>query len=315
MIDNTNPLKIRRSWLLAPASNEERVGAACRSNADVVVLDLVEFVPEKDKPSAREGLADTVQQLRASGAEVFAQVDRELLYADLHACVCPELTGIVVAHLGSVAQVEEADALLGQLEDERGIPPGALEIVASLETAPANQDAFQIATASSRLSGLTLGRAELVMDLRPEPSREIHLMQYLMQRLIMVAGAAEIPPYGAWWRAPDRGLLATPENTEEAAVRGRAIGFKGSFCVLENQVEPMNRGFTPGPQEVDEARQVLEQYRAAVAEGAASIRRGDRIIDAGTALQARALVDWASACAARDQAKADAQAGRPVPAP
>ena len=315
MINNTNPTKTRRSWLLAPASNEERVGAAGQSNADVVVLDLVEFVPERDKPSAREGLAETVQQVRASGAEVFAQVDRELLYADLHACVCPELTGIVVAHLESVAQIEEADALLGKLEDERGIPPGAMEIVASLETAQANQDAFQIATASPRISGLTLGRAELVMDLRPEPSGEIHLMQYLMQRLITVAGAAEISPYGAWWRAPDRGLLATPKNTEEAAVRGRAIGFKGSFCVLENQVEPINRGFTPGLQEVDEARRLLEQYRAAVEEGAASIRRGDRIIDAGTALQARFLIDRASACAARDQAKADAQAGRPVPAP
>ena len=316
MTNNSNlPDKIRRSWLLAPASNAERVGAACRSNADVVLLDLVEFVPERDKPSAREGLTHAVGQVRVGGAEVFAQVDQALLYADLHACVCPELTGIVIARLESAAQIEEADALLGQLEDERGIPPGALEIVAALETAQANQDAFRIATASPRISGLTLGRAELVMDLRPEPSGEIHLMQYLMQRLITVAGAAGVPAYGAWWRAPDRGLLATPENTGEAALRGRAIGFKGSFCILENQVEPMNRGFTPGSQEVDEARQLLEQYQAAVADGAASIRRGDRIIDAGTALQARVLIERAAACTAKDQAKADAQAGRPVPAP
>ena len=316
MTYNANlPDKIRRSWLLVPASQEERAVAAGQSDADVVLLDLVEFVPEKDKPSAREGLAETVRQVRGSGVEVFAQVDRELLYADLHACGCPDLTGIVIPHLESVAQVEEADALLGQLEDERGTSPGTLEIVASLETALANQDAFQIASANSRISGLTLGRAELVMDLRPEPSGEIHLMQYLMQRLITVAGAAGVPPYGTWWRAPDRGLLATPENTGEAAIRGRAIGFKGAFCVLDDQVEPLNRGFTPGAEEIDEARQLLEKYQAAVAKGAASIRRGDRIIDAGTALQAQALIDRASACAVHDQAKSDAQAGRPVPAP
>ena len=314
-IDQNPPGKVRRSWLLAPASKQERVLAACQSNADVVLLDLVEFVHEKDKPSARESLGEAVRQVQESGAEVFAQVDAELLYADLHACVYPELTGILIARLESASQVEEADALLGQLEDERGIPPGALEIVASLETARGNQYAFQIASASPRISGLTLGRAELVMDLRPEPSGEIHLMEYLMQRLITVAGAAGVPPYGAWWRAPDRGLLTTPQKTAEAAIRGRAIGFKGSLCVLENQVEPMNRGFTPGSQEVDEARQLLEQYRAAVAEGAASIRRGERFIDAGIALQARALIGLAAACAARDQAKADAQAGRPVPAP
>ncbi|MDA1127813.1 MAG: aldolase/citrate lyase family protein [Chloroflexi bacterium] len=309
------PQKIRRSWLLVPASQKERSVTAAKSNADVVLLDLVEFVSDRDKPSAREGIAETVRELREGGAEVFVQVDSELLYADLHACVCPELTGIVIAHLESIAQIQEADTLLSQLEDERGILSGALEIVASLETAQANQDAFQIATASPRISGLTLGRAELVMDLRPEPSGEIHLMQYLMQRLITVAGAVGVQPYGAWCREPDRGLLATPENTSNAAIRGRAVGFKGSFCVLENQVEPLNSGFTPGAQEVDEASQLLKQYQAAVTEGAASIRIADRIFDAGASLQAQATIDRASKIAVHDQAKADAQAGRPVPAP
>lgn len=309
------PERVRRSWLLVPASQAEKAVAAPQSNTDVVLLDLVEFVAEKDKPSAREGLTETIRQVGESGVDVFTLIDSELLYADLHSCVCPELTGVVVSHLETVAQVEEADKLIGQLEDERGIPPGRLEIVVSLDTAKANQDAFEIASASTRISGLTLGRAELVMDLRPEPSGEIHLMQYLMQKLITVAGAIGVPAYGAWWRSPDRGLLATPENTLEAASRGRAIGFKGSFCVLENQVAPLNQGFTPGAKEVEEASTLLEAYQAAVSAGTASIRQGDRIIDFGTALQAQALIDRAAACEAYDNAKVDALAGRPVPAP
>ena len=309
------PERVRRSWLLVPASQAEKAVAAPQSNTDVVLLDLVEFVAEKDKPSAREGLTETMRQVGESGVDVFTLIDSELLYADLHSCVCPELTGVVVSHLEAVAQVEEADKLIGQLEDERGIPPGTLEIVVSLDTAKANQDAFEIASASTRISGLTLGRAELVMDLRPEPSGEIHLMQYLMQKSIIVAGAIGVPAYGAWWRSPDRGLLATPENTLEAASRGQAIGFKGSFCVLENQVAPLNRGFTPGAKEVEEASKLLEAYQTAVSVGTASIRQGDRIIDSGTALQAQALIDRAAACEAHDNAKVDALAGRPVPAP
>jgi citrate lyase subunit beta/citryl-CoA lyase len=140
-------------------------------------------------------------------------------------------------------------------------------------------------------------------------------MQYLMQKLITVAGAIGVPAYGAWWRAPDRGLVATPDNTEDAALRGRAIGFKGSFCVLEDQVAPINQGFTPSAQEVAEAGKLLESYRAAVSEGSASIRQGDRIIDSGTALQAQALIDRSEACEAHDKAKIGALAGRPVPAP
>ena len=174
---------------MAPASQPERAVAAPKSNTDVVLLDLVEFVAEQDKPSARDGPVEIVRQVRESGTDVFALVDSELLYADLHACICPELTGVVVSHLESVAQVEEADSLISKLEDERGIPPGTLEMVFSLDMAQATEDAFEIASASRRITGLTLGRAELVMDLRPEPSGEIHLMQYLMQKIITVAGA------------------------------------------------------------------------------------------------------------------------------
>ena len=230
--------KIRRSWLLVPMSKADRLAQARQAHADVVVLDLVEFVTEEDKPAARERVRVTINALQGCGADIFAQVDAELLYADLHACVWPGLTGVVISRLEAPAQMAEADTLLSQFEDARGLVPGTLEVVAALETAQGNYAAYDICRASPRVSAMTLGRADLIMDLRPEPSGELHLMPYLMQRLITVAGAAGVTPIGAWWRAPDRGLLATPDNTYEAARRGRAIGFKGSLCVLEHQVDP-----------------------------------------------------------------------------
>jgi citrate lyase subunit beta/citryl-CoA lyase len=118
-----------------------------------------------------------------------------------------------------------------------------VEIIAAVETARGNHAAHEISRASRRVSGLTLGRADLIMDLRAEPSGEIHLMPYLMQRLIIIAGAAGVTPSGAWWRAPDRGLLATPEHTYDAAHRGRAIGFKGAMCLRAIQVAPLNKAF------------------------------------------------------------------------
>ena len=95
--------------------------------------------------------------------------------------------------------------------------------------------------ASKRVRALTLGRADLAMDLRPEPSGELHLMPYLMQRLIIIARAIGVAPLGAWWRAPDRGLLATAENTLQAAKRGRAAGFTGALCLRAEQVAPLNK--------------------------------------------------------------------------
>jgi len=235
---------MRRSWLLVPASKAEQVAAAPRAGADVIVLDLVELVAEEDKFETRERLQGAVAAVSAGGVEVFVQIDPELCYADLHACVWPGLAGVVVSRAESPQQIVEIDEQLGRLEHERGILPGALKIVAALETARGNHAAYDVARASPRVCGLTLGRADLVMDLRPEPSGEIHLMPYLMQRLIIIARAAGVTPVGAWWRAPDRGLLATPEHSYQAGQRGRAIGFKGAMCLRANQVEPLNRAYS-----------------------------------------------------------------------
>ena len=298
--------KVRRSWLLVPSSNDSRVEGAYLAGADVVILDLVDFVNEADKPAARENLAAAIDHVKAGGAEVFAQVDSELLYSDLRASVWPGLSGVIIARLESPRQVAEVHDLLGRLEEERGLLPNSLEIVASLDTAEGNYQGYEIGTSSPRIWGLTLGRADLVMDLRPEPSGEIHLMQYLMQRVVILSNAAGAVPLGPWWREPDRGLLATPENTYRAAFKGRAIGFKGCFCVREDQVGPLNQGFTPTDVEINTARGLLEAYAQGTADRAAAVRWEDRIIDRGAAAQARGVLELAAACSAKDEAKAAA---------
>ena len=233
----------RRSWLVLPATKPELIEDGAKCGVDVIVLDLVEFVAQARRPEARSGVQPAIRAIRSKGTEAFVQVD-PALDADLRACVIPGLSGVVLSRVESPQQVEQADALITQLETERGVPNGSVKIVASVETAPGNHAAYDIVRASSRVWGLTLGRADLIMDLRAEPSGEIHLMTYLMQRLIVIAGATGVTPIGAWWRAPDRGLLATPEHTYEAARRGRAIGFKGAMCLRGNQVEALNRAFS-----------------------------------------------------------------------
>lgn len=300
--------KVRRSWLLAPVSDAERIAGAAAAGADVVVLDLAEFVAEQDKPAARDGVVPALAAVKAGGAEVFVQIDPELMLADLTAAIHPGIAGVIISRLETAAQITAADTIIGQLEGRRGLLPDSVEIVAALETAAGNHNGYAIATASRRITGLTLGRADLVMDLRPEPSGEIHLMQYLMQRLITLAGATGRAPLGAWWRAPDRGLLATPANTLAAAQRGRAIGFKGSFCVLDDQVGPLNAGFTPSADELAAAQAVVSADA-----GAASAAGG--ILTPGIVRQHAQVAEWAAAIATREEFKAAAVEGRPIPVP
>jgi citrate lyase subunit beta/citryl-CoA lyase len=307
---------VRRSWLLTPVSHPDRVSNAPSAGADVIVLDLAEFVAELDKPTARESLRDCLVPAKSTGAEVFVQIDPELMLADLTAAVWPGLDGIVVTRAETTEQVVSIDAIISELESRRGMSPGNVELLLCLETAQGNHNGFEVATASSRTWGLSLGRADLVMDLRPEPSGETHLMQYLMQRLVTLASATGTVPIGAWWRFPDRGLLATPENTLAAAQRGRAIGFKGSFCVVDNQVLPLNAGFTPSESEVAAAHALCEAYASATASGTcAMVSVDERVLTPDIVGQAVNTVALAEACSTRDQFKAAAVEGIPVPVP
>ncbi len=308
--------KIRRSWLLVPMSQPDRIASAPQSGADVVVLDLVEFVAEADKPAARELVAESLAPAKAGGAEVFVQIEPDLMLADLRAAVWPGLNGVVVSRAESSGQIAAIDATIAALESERGLMPGSVEIVASLETGPGNHSGYEIATASPRVWGLSLGRADLVMDLRPEPSGEIHLMQYLMQRLVTIAAAAGKTPLGAWWRHPDRGLLATPANSLEAARRGRAIGFKGSFCILDNQVGPLNDGFTPTEAEIEAARAIRQAYADATESGTiTTVTHENGFFTPDIVRQFTNVLDLSEAIATREMFKAAVLEGRPVPVP
>ena len=312
----TAPAKVRRSWLLTPVSHPHRVSNAPSAGADVIVLDLAEFVAEPDKPAARESVREALTSAKSTGAEVFVQIDPELMLADLTAAVWPGLDGVVVTRAETPEQIAAIDTIVSELESRRGMLPGSVELVLSLETAVGNHNGFEIATASSRTWGLSLGRADLVMDLRPEPSGETHLMQYLMQRLVTLASATGTIPLGAWWRFPDRGLLATPENTLAAAQRGRTIGFKGSFCVLDNQVRPLNTGFTPSESEVAAAHALCEAYASATASGTCvMVSVDDRVLTPDIIAQAANTIALADACATRDRFKAAAVKGIPIPVP
>ncbi len=292
---------VRRSWLIVPAHNAQVISEAADSRADVIVLDLQDTVHERRKHEARANVRDTIDTMRDAGSEVFVRSDVELMYADFDASVWRGLSGVVLPGVTSSDQVRKADEILSKFEAVRGVvkpppvgqvreaddprgPEQALEIHLSLDTGPGNWHAEKLIRASDRVKSVSLGRADLVMDLREEPSGDLHLLPYLMQRLVVVANATGVEPVGAWWRATSRGLVASYDDTLEAVTTGRAAGFRGALCMRPHQVEALNRGFTPSASEIESHSVSLQS------DGPSTLAE----ISSG-------VLAWADACTARDQ--------------
>lgn len=295
---------IRRSWVVVSSINDDLIAQSKTWGADVIVLDLEDSVHDSKKEMARAGIKDKIRDLaEESGAEIFVRPDIELMYADLEASICKGLTGVVLPKVSSVAQVREADAIVDEMEQRTGLP-GVVELHVSLETAKGIYNGVEILAASSRVRATSLGRADLVMDLRGEPNGQLHMMPHLLHRLVILARVAGVEPVGAWWDAESRGTVASPEATLRAARRARYHGYRGALCGKGSQVAALNAGFTPTGAEVAHARDLVAAYEEARARGDAWGALNGYAVNHNHAEAAGQVVRFAELCAQRDQKKA-----------
>ena len=105
------------------------------------------------------------------------------------------------------------------------------------------------------------------------------------------------PPLDSVWvdLRDQRGLVRSARLVKQ-------LGFQGKMCIHPGQVEPVNAVFSPSPEEVTRATQVVEAFRAAEARGLASIQLDGQFIDYPIVEAAQRLL----AVAARLQEKARA---------
>jgi citrate lyase subunit beta/citryl-CoA lyase len=120
---------------MVPMTVQRFVEKAWRDNADAITLDLEDGVPQAHKGEVRSSLKEAIALAGRGGAEVFVRVNKPFLAADLAAAAWPGLTGVMLPKVESSAEVAVAATLMTDLERQRGIEVGALELIVLLESA------------------------------------------------------------------------------------------------------------------------------------------------------------------------------------
>jgi citrate lyase beta subunit len=270
----------RRAWLLANRPHGTPASIAA-SGADAVVIDMTD--PGRAAAERSQWAVEVLEACRQAEVEVFWQVRRRADLAVLAAIEHPGWSGVVVAGPDSPSLIDELDGHLARLEARHDAIRGHYELVACLDNARTNLEAPRLLERFPRISTVSLGLVGAVMDLRPERSGELHLLGYLNQRLIVLAGA-----YG---RAPIDGPLAViarrsdpaPAEVRQAARRGRALGFRGAMCLRQEQIKEVVAAYRPSRREKEWATAVLNGEAGVTPDG--SWLGADEL-----ATQARAIV-------------------------
>ncbi|MGB9700885.1 MAG: HpcH/HpaI aldolase/citrate lyase family protein [Thermodesulfobacteriota bacterium] len=299
--------KIRRSSLILPVNVQRFVEKAYLRGADAIVLDLEDSVPLKEKDNARQKIKPSLPLAARGGADVFVRVNKEpsLLKEDLQASIYPGLDGLVFPKTETAEEVGNLVYEIEKLEKERGLPEGEIELALLVESPRGLLNLQKIATASPRIRSISIGPEDYCLELGIEPSPEGLELYYAMSKLVVICKANGLMPMGVMGSIGDFRDL---KGFEQAARRARQIGCEGASCIHPDQVEILNRVFSPDPARVAYARRVVEAFEEGLAQGTASVNVDGKMVDIPVYNRAKLILQRAEAIAELERKKDNALA-------
>jgi citrate lyase subunit beta/citryl-CoA lyase len=265
-----------RSFLFAPGNHARRVEKALTLDADAVILDLEDAVATTEKRATRALVAAALKRPRR--ALLYARVnaiDTEFCYADLTAITQTGLDGIILPKVEDPAGVATIDWLLAQLERERGLPIGAIDLIPIIETARGLDRLGTILTAKTRLKRVAFGAGDFTLDVNMVWSRGETELAHARAAIVTASRAVGIEaPLDTVWVD-----LTDPAGLEASAQAAFAFGFQGKMCIHPDQIPVVNRVFTPSDTEIAFGERVVAAFAKAEAEGSAAIQLDGKFID------------------------------------
>ena len=265
-----------RSVLFCPANDVKKAGKALTSGADAVTLDLEDAVAYSQKAAARECLKEILSV--APAKKTFVRINSAsspYILDDLEAVTGLPLEGLMLAKAETAEEVLRVDWLLGLMEEKKGLPPGVIKLIPFIESSGGMLSAPAIASCTPRIKALAFGGVDFSQELGLRYPAESDGLFFARGQLVIASAKAGIePPLDTVY--PDIQSVAMLESEAEIA---RKVGFQGKLVIHPSQVDPVNRTFTPSPQEIEYAGKVVAAFAAAEKSGTAVIQVEGRLVE------------------------------------
>jgi citrate lyase subunit beta / citryl-CoA lyase len=282
----TDPsIAVRRSELACPAHSLKMMAKAAASEADEVVFDLEDGCAPSQKVAARRTLIEAFHTLDFHGKlRAFRPngLHTKFFYRDVIDVV--EAAGekidvVILPKVQDAADVLFADRLLTQIEQNVGLVRGRIRLEALIESAKAVLHAEEIAASTPRLAGLIFGVVDYAGNIGARgPVREqFALYHYPKAKTVAAARAAGIDVVdGVTLQFRDL------EQCEHDATAATAMGFDGKWAIHPGQIAVIHRAFTPSPEEIKRAREIIELCEKADVSGLGAVVYHDEMVDAAS---------------------------------
>ena len=286
---------------------------------DVVLGNLEDAIPADQKLEARRGFIRMAEATDFGRTGLWIRMNAlnspwaldDLI--EIVGAVGQKLDVVMVPKVEGVWDIHYVDQLLAQLEARHGVRKPIL-VHAILETAEGVKNVEDIAAASPRMHGMSLGPADLAASRGMKTTRvggghpdykvlgdpgegavrsvaQQDLWHYTVARMVDACLANGIKPfYGPF------GDFSDPDACEAQFRNAFLMGCVGAWTLHPTQIAIAKRVFSPDPGEVAFARKIL----AAMPDGTGAVMIDGKMQDDATWKQAKVIADLADLVAAKD---------------
>ncbi len=276
-------MKPYRTLLYVPGNKPAWMEKAFNYSADCLILDLEDSVPAAEKTAARPLVKAAIMALKAKGQSVNVRInpfDTGLTLDDIEGVLCPELNGISLPKVETVADMMQLDALLTHVEKRKGMTPGSIETPLACETSKGMRNIYDIATSCPRVKRVSIAAGpggDAARAIGYQWTKEGTETLFLRSRTILESRAAGIqyPTISSWWNIKD------VEGLERDARFNRQLGFRGMTVIHPSHVPIVNKVFTPTAEEIAYCEGLIAAMDEARKAGTAAVTyKGDMVDEA-----------------------------------
>jgi malyl-CoA/(S)-citramalyl-CoA lyase len=289
------------------------------AQVDVILGNIEDAIPADKKLEARIGFIRMARETDFGSTGLWIRMNAlnspwaldDLV--EIVGAVGSKLDVIMVPKVEGVWDIHYVDQLLAQLEAKHGVAKPIL-IHAILETAEGVKNVDEIAAASPRMHGMSLGPADLAASRGMKTTRvggghpdykvigdpvegsersaaQQDLWHYTVARMVDACLANGIKPfYGPF------GDFADQDACEAQFRNAFLLGCVGAWSLHPTQIAIAKRVFSPDAGEVTFARKIL----AAMPDGTGAVMIDGKMQDDATWKQAKVIADLADLVAAKD---------------
>jgi citrate lyase subunit beta/citryl-CoA lyase len=255
---------------------------------DGIILDLEDSVALDKKADARLVVRNALRQVDFYGAERMVRINQlPAGLEDLEYIVPHHLNLVLLPKCESAQQVQEVDQKITEILAEHKLDY-TIYIMPIIESALGVVNAFEIASASKRVSSLAIGLEDYTADLGAPRTKEGRETYFARNQLVNAARAAGIQAIDSVFS--DVGDM---EGLRDVVLESKSLGFDGMGCIHPRQIKVIHEAFAPTETEIDKAKRVVLAFDEATAKGLGVVSLGTKMIDPPVVKRAQKTIDLA----------------------